>query len=531
MPPEIINLNSPIDILEAVESSFQDINFELLRTYLCPFVSAQNWANRASILGQIVLISEASWHQAWQHSSPFSEESTDKKDRLLREFNSNRSKFEENKPRKGVWGGVVEPLGIYVDNLRNWLSANFPSLVSSESNITEGPAILLCPETMTGFSSNLFQSCKSFRKPFDSEADAFSFVLDSVLLHEFGHHFFPTHKTNGGLYLNEALANLFAYYGLKHGLNFRKRDAAADMLVYKTLLYQPCCYSAYRPLNAMFEVDPHTKFVVGMCFTGSVSQWESLKGKPCRAFPVDLTPSRQMGICFDYEASQNLWYYDLGTYIGCDDPWLMTVWGGGLYFHSRMAFIHDVSPDFIADLYECRNLNNWLNDSTYALGIFKHCWGYNPKIRWPYDCLDWAEISNLKKLSASTADVLTHYEGCLEFNCLGQLSGETAAVLGKAQAYCIKMPSLKILTDEAAANLCGFRDFGLWLNGLVNLSDLAASHLSKHKGNVALKSLENLSDAAAGSLAAKTGGWLSLNREKIQAQSPSAAKILKRALD
>jgi hypothetical protein len=238
-----------------------------------------------------------------------------------------------------------------------------------------------------------------------------------------------------------------------------------------------------------------------------------------------------MGICFDYEASQNLWYCDLGTYIGRDDPWLGMVWGEGLHFHSRVASLQAVSPDFIADLYECRHLNSWMDDSTYALGVFKLGWSYSPESRWPYDCLDWAEISSLKELSVSTADVLSHYKGCLEFNCLEQLSGETAAVLGKAQAYCIEMPSLKILTDEAAANLCGFRDFGLWLNGLINLSDLAASHLSKHKGNVALKALENLSDAAAGSLAAKTGGWLSLNREKIQAQSPSAAKILKRALD
>jgi hypothetical protein len=526
MPPKILNLNSPIDILDAVETSFQDIDFESLRKYLCPLVSAQDWVKRLSNLGHIVLISETSWSQAWQEALPFADESSDKEDRLWPELNSNRSKFEEKKPRKTVVGGVVEPLGIYVDDLRNWLSANFPSLVSAEFNINEGPAILLCPETMTSFSSNLYQSCKSFRKPFDSEADAFSFILDSVLLHEFGHHFFPTHRNNGGLYLNEALANLFAYYGLKHGLTYRKRDTAADLLVYKTLLHQPFCYSAYRPLNAMWEVDPHTKFVVGMCFTGSVSQWESLRGKPCRGFPVDLTPSRHMGICFDYEASQNLWYYDLGTYIGRDDPWLGMVWGEGLYFHSRVASLQAVSPDFIADLYECRHLNSWMDDSTYALGVFKHAWGYSPESRWPCDCLDWADIGNLDKLSVSTAQVLSHHKHCLKLNCLEQLSDDSAAVLGKAQAYGIEMSKIKTLTDEAVANLCGF-SFFLYLHGLTNLSDVAALHLSKHEGTVSLFGLESLSDQAAISLCGKVGRPLRIKLSKIAINSPTAADILR----
>jgi hypothetical protein len=233
-----------------------------------------------------------------------------------------------------------------------------------------------------------------------------------------------------------------------------------------------------------------------------------------------------MGIRFDYEASQNLWYYDLGTYIGRDDRWLGMVWGEGLYFHSRMASLQAVSPDFIADLYECHHLNSWLDDSTYALGVFKHSWGYEPESSWPCDCLDWAEISNLEVLSVSTAQVLIHHKHCLKLNCLEQLSDDSAAVLGKAQAYGIEMSKIKTLTDEAVANLCGF-SFFLYLDGLTNLSDVAALHLSKHEGIVSLFGLESLSDQAALSLCGKVGRPLRIKLSKIEINSPTAADILR----
>ena len=65
---------------------------------------------------------------------------------------------------------------------------------------------------------------------------------------------------------------------------------------------------------------------------------------------------------------------------------------------------------------------------------------------------------------------------------------------------------------------------GLCLDGLTELSDAAADHLSKHKGDIIfLDGLTSLSDTAAESLAAY-GGSLYLNG--LTDLSPTAAKHL-----
>lgn len=111
---------------------------------------------------------------------------------------------------------IVEPLGIYLGSLKNWMDTNSIQNAAGILNFkfAELPSILLCPEVMFNFAGRLYPACKPLRNPFGSLDEAFTFILNSVLLHEFGHHFFPTQKSGGGLYLNEALANLFAYHGL-----------------------------------------------------------------------------------------------------------------------------------------------------------------------------------------------------------------------------------------------------------------------------------------------------------------------------
>jgi hypothetical protein len=515
MHPKIVNINSPVDVTREVEACFMEVDFDAIRQPLCPFIEPTQWTARLLELGCIGLISRMSFEQTYAEAMPYEELSEQR-----RAFppppgipGKWQNEDEGRPPRRGEGITVVEPLGMYVENLERWTANSIQDSAGIlNSRFAQLPAILLCPEAMTEFAGRLYPACQHLRHPFESEEKACAFILNSVLLHEFGHHFFPTQKCGGALYLNEALANLFALYGLKHGMKTNLM-AGVDQLVYKTFLFQHSAYSAYRPLNATFEIDPHTRFAVGMCFTGSIWQWASLKGKSCRGFPIDFGASRQMGICLDYEASQSLWYDEIGILIGQDDPWLGRFWGEGLAFHARCRrnVSPTISPDFLADLYERRHLNSWMNEKEYALGIMNEWWGYSPESQWPNDCLDWKEIETLANLSDSAAKVVSKCERCLDLNNLEELSESAAVILGKSgQFYGIKMPKLKTLSSTAAAGLCGFREFFLRLDELTSISDDTAQCLGKHHGELSLKRVTMLSEAAAEGLS-KIEGRLHLD--------------------
>ena len=515
MQPKIINIDSQIDILQSVESSYLDLDFEAIRQSLCPFIEATHWAARLLELGCIGLISQMSFEQTYATAMPYEKSSEQRRDfpQPPRNPENRQNEGEGRPPRRGEGITVVEPLGMYVENLQRWMTAN--SIPDSagilNSKFSQQPAILLCPEALTEFAGRLYRACQHLRHPFDSEQAAFAFILNSVLVHEFGHHFFPTQKCGGQLYLNEALANLFALYGLKHGMKANLL-AGVDQLVYKTFLFQHPAYSAYRPLNAIFEVDPHTRFAVGICFTGSIWQWASLKGKSWRGFPIDFGASREMAICLDYEASQSLWCDEIGGLIGRDDPWLEIFWRQRLAFnvHFFGNVSPAISPDFLADLYERRHLNIWMDDQ-HALVIMRKWWNCKPESEWPADCLDWKEILTLKNLSDSAAEVVSTTETWLKFDNLQQLSESAAVILGKSgRFYGIEMPKLNIISSTAAAGLCGFREFLLRLDGLTSISDDTAQCLGKHHGELSLQRVSMLSEAAAEGLG-KHCGKLSLN--------------------
>ena len=518
MRPKIINIDSQIDIVQSVESSYLNLDFEAIRQALCPFVTAQDWTTRLNELGCVALISKLFLEKAYAKANFYEESSEQRRPWPKQETpRDSGNEVERQPPKRGEGTTIVEALGIYVASLKNWMvtASIQDSAGILNSEFSQQPAILLCPEAMTEFARELYTACQRLRHPFDSEQEAFAFTLNSVLVHEFGHHFFPTQKCGGERYLNEGLANLFALYGLKHGMTTNP-PAVVDHLTYKTFLLQDSAYSAYRPLNALFEVDPHTRFAVGMCFTGDTSQWASLRGKPCRGFPTDLGASRQMGICFDYEASQGLWYDEIGGIIGRDDPWLGSFWGGGLHFHThllRRNVSSAISPDFLADLYERRHLNSWIEDKRYALGIMNEAWGYGPKSSWPNDCLDLKEIGTLANLSDVAATVLQHCQSSLDFASLEQLSDSAANILGKswqAKFYGIEMPKLTTLSSTAAAGLCGSHKFFLRLHGLTAISDDTAKSLGKHLGELSLPKVSFLSDSAAEYLA-KVDGRLKLD--------------------
>ena len=82
--------------------------------------------------------------------------------------------------------------------------------------------------------------------------------------------------------------------------------------------------------------------------------------------------------------------------------------------------------------------------------------------------------------------------------------------------------------DDDAAAVFGGRDFDevtLDLAGLTELSDIAAEHLSKHKGDLYLDELKELSDSAAKSLASQHEGLLSLMGLKKRLSDSAAAHL------
>lgn len=518
MWPKIININSQIDVLQSVESAYLDLDFEAIRKVLCPLVRSQDWTTRLNELGCIALISQLFLKKAYANANFYEDTSEQRRPWPKQETpRDSRNEVERQPPKRGEGTTIVEALGIYVGSLKNFMiSASIEDSAGIlNSKFSQQPAILLCPEAMTEFARELYTACQHLQHPFDSEQEAFAFILNSVLVHEFGHHFLPTQKCGGERYLNEGLANLFALYGLKHGMRTNS-PAVVDHLTYKTFLLQDTAYSAYRPLNALFEVDPHTRFVVGMCFSGDTSQWASLRGKPCQGFRTDLGASRQMGIRFDYEASQGLWYDEIGGIIGRDDPWLGSFWGEGLEIDTDYLLRNitaAISPDFLADLYERRNLNRWMEDKAYAFGIMNEAWGYRPESSWPNDCLDWKGLETLANLSDCAATVCLHCQSSLDFSSLKQLSDSAANILGKswqAKFYGIEMPKLNTLSSTAAAGLCGTHRFFLRLPGLTAIPDDTAKSLGKHRGELSLLKVSSLSDRAAEYLA-KVDGALKLN--------------------
>ena len=118
-------------------------------------------------------------------------------------------------------------------------------------------------------------------------------------------------------------------------------------------------------------------------------------------------------------------------------------------------------------------------------------------------------FSKLTELSDPVAKALTKSGKNLEFSELTQLSDSVAETLAKHEGE-ITLPSLEKLSQADLAEKLAKNEYGLSLDGLVELSDAAAEALSKHEGNLSLNGLIELSDAAAKSLS-KRKGDLSLN--------------------
>jgi len=109
-------------------------------------------------------------------------------------------------------------------------------------------------------------------------------------------------------------------------------------------------------------------------------------------------------------------------------------------------------------------------------------------------------LNELTSLSETAAKYLSQIRlsGWLELNGLTEVNEEVASHLSSTTAF-LSLAGVKTLSDEAARNLSQRRGIGLTL-GLTSISDQAAEHLSNVVGSLDLDSLSTLSDEAAESL-------------------------------
>ena len=122
-----------------------------------------------------------------------------------------------------------------------------------------------------------------------------------------------------------------------------------------------------------------------------------------------------------------------------------------------------------------------------------------------YDLEIHLHLNELTSLSETAAKYLSQIRlsGWLELNGLTEVNEEVASHLSSTTAF-LSLAGVQTLSDEAARNLSQRRGIGLTL-GLTSISDQAAEHLSNVVGSLDLDSLSTLSDEAAESLSRMDG--------------------------
>ncbi|MFA6296178.1 MAG: hypothetical protein WC663_02405 [Patescibacteria group bacterium] len=105
----------------------------------------------------------------------------------------------------------------------------------------------------------------------------------------------------------------------------------------------------------------------------------------------------------------------------------------------------------------------------------------------------------LSFISDSAAEALSHHKGTLHLNKLSSLSDKAAESLSRHQGFFLYLIGLSSLSDKSIESLSHYHG-GLFLSGLSTLSDNAAESLSHHQESIYLEGLSSISDAAAESL-------------------------------
>jgi len=395
--PELVNLDSPLDWSSELGEIWSWLDWDELRASAAPSVDQRAWDARRDELGLVALVSdltigsiasspafdgrrteesELGWlREQWRARQRPAEGDEDRRPRQLG--------AEDPVRRPPRWGttGVADALGIYVDRAETALAwMRLADRVAPE--LHERPAIFLCPVRIWALYPAVLAAYDGLREPL-ALADHPALVnFRMTLLHELGHHFFPVHRSGGGPFLNEGLANVF----VDRNCDARERT----WLLYKSWLLQPPEYSAYRPLHALCQADADARGAIEACFLGTLDGWRALAAKGDFEVERKFRGSTQVGLGLDSAPARGL-RGELRDLIpqraraalnwGCGEHVLID-----LQRHGGMVRL---SPDLLAGLYGERDLSEWVLASDVP-DEFWSGWGNSsscPPIDWPFDSI------------------------------------------------------------------------------------------------------------------------------------------------
>ena len=397
MRPYIVNLDSALDWTQELRTLYDRLDWERIRTAVAPNVSCLDWESRRDSLGLIGLASSLLIERSYGCFTEDAEALDDVcdseaerwRDRQLRvskegnqpHENDSRRQFTGEEPHFRVprvsRAGIVECFGIYVDDVSTILQhqgLRFTKLVPSA--LQHSPAILLCPERLYETYPTLLGMRQNFRHPLSLTGNPALVSLRMTLLHELGHHFFPVHQAGGGRYMSEGLANLFCYRALD--------DLDRVWLTYKTWHVQPPEYSAYRPLNVLYEADDDCRTAIERCFHGTLDGWSLLPKKGSADLEHRLSASLNMALAGDAAACEGLWRRELQPRMTEENRWFLHRDRGHSRMHMHFGRDGDVPADLVHDLYRESDLTPWLKVPGLP-SDFWGSWGWRNDVRWPED--------------------------------------------------------------------------------------------------------------------------------------------------
>lgn len=375
--PEVINIDSAFNWTDEVKRLWTGFDWNQLKSSACK-VTHNEWEDRGNHLIFIGLCSSLlvdnayyNWNirgedgEARRNGNILNEKENEWRNRQVERGDNeqnhglNREAPHFRSPNFGQ-AGVVEAYGLYVNEWRK------TDLVNKHNGILEkmsdGPAILLCPERIVEIYPTLMSIGKKFRKPLPLSSNPTLINLKMTLLHEMGHHFFPVHRSNASKYLSEGLANRFCFYGLC--------ESEKPWLLYKTWHLQPPEYSAYRFVCLIESKCGNTENAITKAFDGEISSWDLMtQSKEWKTIDFSLEHTA-MAISLDWAPSFG---FILGLRIGMIRPLR------GIITDT------DVPADLIWDLY-----NTPIHEILTINGVDWREWNC------PYTSSFWEEIATNK---------------------------------------------------------------------------------------------------------------------------------------
>jgi len=408
--PLILNLDSAFDWTTELRQIWERLDWDGIRQRISPLIASDSWFRRRNEIGLVALVSslviddcyhlpqwenahegaekdEDPFCSAWRERQIGSRERQDGNDRSRQRCHFSGEEPFFRSPRLGT-AGVVECYGIYVEAAATILSSR-GLLDKVPPSLHQAPAIFLCPERIHDIYPTVIRLGENLRHTLPLSSNPALLNLSTTLLHELGHHFFPTHRSGAGRFLGEGLANLFCF----HALDQQRRA----WLLYKTWHLQPPEYSAYRPLTLLCELDADCRSAVAACFDGELSGWASLPKKDAHAFERAVGAGLTMALAADAAACKGLWWDELRQIVADENRWFLRWDDGHLHFHVNRHSDRDVPADFVLDLYRQNDLADWATMADFPSRIWGR-WGCGSKwnepgdgVNWPHDCISAVE--------------------------------------------------------------------------------------------------------------------------------------------